>query len=371
MNFSCNKTLLYEATSTASRSIPVKSTLPALEGLLFDAQDDDKLIITGFDMEMGITVSISAEVKIPVSFIINAKLINDILRTTEEGEIQFFINKNKTVTLICGSSDYCIPFIDAESFPDMPVIDREKSINLKQDKLSSMLRQTSFAMAQNDARVVLNGALFNIDKDLFEIVCTDTYKLAIRRERYENGDESTFYFIVPGKVVGELIRIMKNEDEDVIISLSKRHIVFEFNNIRIISRLIEGQFINYTSILPKGHRTKSVINVAEFKKSIDRASVLINEKSRKPVRLNFEFETTIVSCRTADGQTFTDELPNKSEGDNIEIGVNNRHFLEMLNSCECEEVTVYLNTPLSSIKIEPKEGDAFTFLISPMRLKND
>ena len=161
---------------------------------------------------------------------------------------------------------------------------------------------------------------------------------------------------------------MKNEDGNVRIGLTSRHIVFEFDNSRMVSRLVDGTYMNYSQILPKGFKYSVPVKTAELKKVVERASVLISEKVKAPVRISLENNKIFITCRTADGHSFDDEIDADICGSPFEIGVNNRNLLNILSACECEEVVMNFNTPLSSVCFLPKEGNSFLFLLAPMRL---
>lgn len=366
MIFSCDRTVLYETFGIVSRSIPAKNALPVLSCFLIQAEAMGNIVVTGFDMDLGITSTIEGDVTDAGKIAVDAKMILDIMRSMEPGTITFTENDNKTVTVSGGSSEYILPYMDADTFPERPTVEGCDYFNIDQKLLHSVIRQTIFAVSQSDVKGIYTGAFFNIHDGLLEVVCTDSFRFAMRTEKYEC--DKTCTFLVQGRVLNELIKIMKNEEGNVRIGLTSRHIVFEFENTRMVSRLVDGTYMNYSQILPKSFKYSVPVKTAELKKVVERASVLISEKVKAPVRISLENNKIFITCRTADGHSFDDEIDADICGSPFEIGVNNRNLLNILSACECEEVVMNFNTPLSSVCFLPKEGDSFLFLLAPMRL---
>ena len=362
MIFSCDRSVLYETFGIVSRSIPAKNALPVLSCFLIQAEPIGNIVVTGFDMDLGITTTIEGEVSVSGKIAVDAKMILDIMRSMEPGTVTFTENDNKTVTVSGGSSEYILPYMDADTFPERPTVEGCDYFNIDQ----KVLRQTIFAVSQSDVKGIYTGAYFNIHDGLLEVVCTDSFRFAMRTEKYEC--DKTCSFLVQGRVLNELIKIMKNDDGNVRIGLTSRHIVFEFDNSRMVSRLVDGTYMNYSQILPKGFKYSVPVKTAELKKVVERASVLISEKVKAPVRISLENNKIFITCRTADGHSFDDEIDADICGSPFEIGVNNRNLLNILSACECEEVVMNFNTPLSSVCFLPKEGNSFLFLLAPMRL---
>lgn len=368
MVFSCDNLLLLEACNTVSKYIPAKSPVQVLEGIMFSINGEE-LKLTGYDMEIGIetVLEVDNEDGENSGFVIDYKIIMDILRNMNPGSIRISKTSENNILIEGGVADFNVPCMDYRSYPEMPDIKTTKSITLKQNILMSMIKQTIFAVAQNNAKPVLNGALFDVKSDHLCVVCSDTYKLAIRRENIVSEEE--YSFIVPGKVLSELIKIIKNTDDDITISVATKHLIIEFEKTRINSRLIEGQYLGYENLLKKNSTIKTRVKVIDFLNSVERASVIIRDKLKVPLRCTFDIDSVVLSCKTDEGHRFNDEISAKTEGDSIEIGINNKYLAEVLTACECDEVVFGLSSPLSSIMVTPIDSNSFAFLLSPMRLK--
>ena len=371
MHFSCEKSLLLNSINIVSKIIPQKSSMPALDGILLELYDDGKLKLTGFDLEVGIETYMTVDLMVPGKLIVNAKIFGEIIRKIDDETVFLQADEKLNLTISSGVIKFIVPCLNADIYPDLPIIEKSNSFKLKQSILHSMIRQTIFSVSTNEAKPILKGILFDIIDNEIYIVSSDTIKMAIRKESFENNIKNNFSFIVPGKALSELIKIMNDSDDEIYIGLSSHHITFEFDNAKIISRLIEGEFINYKSIIPKSFKSTIKIKLSDFQKAIERASILISEKARYAVRCSFEFDSIIISCKTADGHSLKDEIRASIEGDNLEIGFNNKYLLDILNACECDEICIGLNSPMTSICITPVDNDKFIFLISPMRLRNE
>jgi len=366
MRFSCDRSLLYETFSIVSRSIPAKNALPILSCFLIEAEMNGNITVSGFDMDLGITTTVQGSVLEEGKMAIDAKMLLDIMRSMEPDIVTFKDNENKTVAVTCGRSEYILPYIDAESFPERPAVEGCEFITIDQKTLHSMIRQTIFAVSQSDVKGIYTGAYFNIHDGIIEVVCTDSFRFALRTEKYASDRDLSF--LVQGRVLNELIKIMKNDEGQVKIGITGRHIVFYFDDSMMISRLVDGNYMNYAQIIPKSFKYSVTVKTAELKKVIERASVLINEKIKAPVRISLENNRIFITCRTPDGHCFDDEIEAEISGGPFEIGANNRNLLNILSACECEEVVMNFNSPLSSICFLPKEGNSFIFLLAPMRL---
>lgn len=370
MTFSCDKNLILEAVNNVIRTVPAKASLPVLEGLLAEVEEDGSLRLVGSDTEMSIETRIDVQADSAFKFVVPARTFCDMLMKMESGEILFALDDKKVLQLTGGVVNYKLPTMDPALYPTVPVVEKSKSIRLKKNLLHSMLRQTLFSVALKDSRPALKGALFEVGSDKLTVVTSDTFRLSLRTEEYESkgGDYS---FIVPGKTLSELIKIMKNDEDDITVGLASTHAVFEFEQTKITTRLLSGEFIKYESMIPKSYKTTAVVKAEDMKKSIERASVLVSDKVKSPVRLSIEFDTIIISYRTPDGMSLTDEIKAQIEGDKFEIGFNDRYILDAMNGCDSEKVELKLNSPVSPMCVTPHGSDKLLYLISPMRLRND
>lgn len=367
MKFNCNRQELNEAVLNVMRAVSSKSTMPALEGILIKAQNG-RLILSGYDMEIGITTSIDAMIYTEGAVVINAKLLSDIIRRMPEDNISFDIDEKLLVYISSGKSDYKIIGIPDSEFPEMPTVSGNDNISINGDALRSMIRQTIYAVSDKDIKPANKGSLFEISQNTIKIISVDGYRLAIRKETIKyDGDKS---FIVPGKSLAEVEKLITEDTENVEITVGDRHIIFRIDEYSIVTRLIEAEFMNYKAAIPSIHSTELKIKTRNFMNAIDRMSLLLNERMKSPIRCRIESGLVKTSCNTSLGQAY-DEFETEMTGEDIEIGFDNKYMLDALKNSETDEVTIHMNGPLSPIVILPSEGESFLFLVLPVRLRNE
>lgn len=368
MKFSCGKKTFSDAVNILQRAVSTKSTLPALEGILIKAASGT-LTLTSYDLEIGMKTSISAEIGEPGDIVLNAKLFSEILRKLPAEKVTVSADSKMLTTVTSGASEFTILGIPASEFPETPTLSECENFSIAQNILSGMIRQTLFCISADDSKPVHTGSLFELSHDSIRIVSVDGYRLAIRTEKIKN--DLSLKFVIPGKTLAELLKMLSQESDDSVkLCIGKRHVLFELNGYSVISRLLEGDFLDYRSVIINKSLTEIKINVRSFTDSIERASLLISDRLKSPVRCVFGKDSIKITCSTSTGKIY-DEIPASLSGDELEMGFNNRYLLDALRATECDEIKVILNGPLSPMKINPTSGDNFLFLVLPVRLKTD
>ena len=366
MNIVCDKTLLSSAIDGVSKAVTLRSSIPALEGILMKA-DGFQLTLTGYDLEMGITTTIEANVREPGEIVLSAKLLGDMVRRLPSGDVTISTNDSGNATVKGGVAEFDILAMSASDYPDLPNPSADHTLTIKASTLQDMIDKTLYAVSQDDKKPAHTGELFSIEPDKLTVVALDGYRLAIV-ERPIQADKS-IHIIIPAKTLTEVNKLLHDPDEDVRISANRRFVVFNFGNYTILSRLIEGEFLNYANVIPNGCKTKVVLETRDFIETIERASLIITERLKNPLRIMFDNKVT-VRCQTNLGKV-VDEFQATIEGDSVEIGFNNRYLLDALRNSRCEKVIMEMSGPLSPVKILPAEGEDFTYLVLPVRFKND
>lgn len=367
MKFTVNKSDITEAVGNIQRAVSTKTSIPALEGILLGA-DENGLELCAYDLELGITTVIPAFVTEPGKAVLSAKLFSDIVRRTPAETITVTVDEKNMATLESGYSRFSIIGIPAEEFPELPKLSDSTQFSLAGNLLKSMIRQTLFAIAESDAKPIHQGSLFNMEKGVLDVVSVDGYRLAKRSEPIQF--EEDLSFVVPGKTLSEILKLIKDSDDPVEISAGRRHILFKIDNYTVISSLLEGEFLNYKAAIPPDSQTEVVLKTREAIDSVERVSLLITDRLKSPVRCLFSDNELKLNCTTSMGRA-SDQLDVEMTGQSVEIGFNNRYLLEALRNTECDEVKVQLGGPLSPMKVVPKDGDSFLFLVLPVRLKSE
>ena len=367
MKFTVNKSDITEAVSNIQRAVSTKTSIPALEGILLSATETG-LELCAYDLELGITTVIPAFVMEPGKAVLSAKLFSDIVRRTPAETVTVSVDEKNMATLESGYSRFSIISIPAEEFPELPKLSDSTQISLPGALLKSMIRQTLFAIAESDAKPIHQGSLFSLENGILDVVSVDGYRLAVRREPVDFSEDLSF--VVPGKTLSELLKLIKDSEEPVEISAGRRHILFKIDNYTVISSLLEGEFLNYKAAIPPESQTEVVLKTREAIDSVERVSLLITDRLKSPIRCLFDNNEVKLNCTTSMGRA-SDQLDVEMTGQSVEIGFNNRYLLEALRNTECDEVKVQLGGPLSPMKVVPKEGDSFLFLVLPVRLKSE
>ncbi|MBQ5897650.1 MAG: DNA polymerase III subunit beta [Oscillospiraceae bacterium] len=366
MKFSCSRQELSEALNNVTRAVAAKTTHPAMEGVLIVAEDD-RLTLSCYNMELGITTYMAARISENGSIVLNAKLFFDMVRRLASEKIEIESDDRFLTKIRGGAAEYNIIGIEAEEFPQVPSVDEKINFTIKEETLKSMIDQTIFAVAVNDFKPVHTGSKFIIKDHVLSVVSVDGFRLAIRQEQVSYGDELDF--IVPGKTLSEVSKLLEGE-EDVLIALSQKHIIFRVGRYDVVSRLLEGDFIDFRSSIPASSNTVVEVKVRDFLNSIDRTSLLINDRLKSPIRLSIGSGEIKISCSTALGK-ISDVVECDIKGEPVDMGFNNRYLLEALRATGCDKVKMIINSSLSPVKIVPMEGESFLFLVLPVRMKAD
>ncbi len=367
MKFSCERYLLLAAVNTAGRCTASKSPIPALEGLLIEAGADVK--ITGYDLKKGIYTHFPADVSEPGAIVLGAKIFGEIVRSLPDGVVTISSGENYAVTIRCGASVFNIIGSDAEEYPELPTVDTQNSVGLPQKLLGQMIRQTIFAVSDNESRPVYTGALFEVEGNTLSVVAVDGYRLALRRENVEGEGLESCRFIVPGTALNDLEKLCADTDDKVDITVGAKHISFVVGDTVLISRRLEGEFLNYKKSIPQEFNIRVKIERSELLRVVSRVSLIIDEKIKNPLRLTFGDGELALTCATGVGKA-DDRCPITGDGKGLEIGFNNRYLLDALKAAPAEELTLCLNTDSSPCVIRAADGsDAFSYMILPVRLK--
>ena len=368
MKFSCEKTLLLAAVNTASRAVSAKSSIPALEGLLLEA--DSGLTVSGYNMQTGIRTKVAADVTEGGSLVLSARLFGDMIRRLPDDVVVFASDKNMNVKLTCGDASYDLSAISAADYPELPEVEDQYSFHIQQKVLRAMIGETSFAVSTNEARPVHTGSLFEIGEKGLTMVAVDGFRLALRREPVDKIDGGAFSFVAPGSALSEVEKICDDTEDLATVTLGNRHLLFEVGPTQLICRRLEGEFLDYKTAIPRANPIHIVVDTKTMIASIDRVSVVISDKQKSPVRCLFGEDKVSLSAKTANGEA-KDVCKISGDGKNLEIGFNNRYLLEALKYCPADSVRMELNTGISPCIIVPLEGEEnFLYMVLPVRLKN-
>lgn len=368
MKFTCEKYLLQSAVAVTARAAASKSPNPALEGLLIEAANSVK--ITGYDLVKGVYTSFAADVAEPGSIVLSARLFESIIRSLPDGIVTISSDKNNMTRIVSANADFSIMGIDPENFPELPSVDRQKSVKIPQKTMKEMIEQTIFAVSDNEARPVYTGALFEIGEGKLTIVSVDGYRLAMRKENIESDGDKSFSFIAPGAALQDLEKMCDDSDDPVAIILGAKNISFSVGGYVLITRRLEGEFLDYKKAIPTEYTYHIKVKRSDILSAVDRVSLIIDDRIKNPLRCVFGDGRVNMYCVTALGKG-EDICEYKGDGGNLEIGFNNRYLLDALKAAPAEELALGLSSGSSPCVIVPTDGsDKFLYMILPVRLRS-
>ena len=367
MKISCEKMILQSAIATAARAVSPRSSLPVLDGILFQAEGQS-LKLTGYDLKKAVYTSVDATVQETGAAVINAKLIYDIVRAMPDGMVNIAVAEN-TAQVRCGKAEYNIPVMKATDFPELPEFEEDKSFSMEQGLLKEMINETIFAVSDSESRPVYMGTLFKLEEGVLTMVSVDGYRLALRKEAVAGADVDNF--IVPGSALADVERICGDTDEKITVSISAKHVFFEIGETSLISRRLEGEFLNYKSAIPEKFRYEVTVDRQELLRTVGRVALIVDDKTRIPIRLTFADGVVNVRCATVLGSG-VDSCICEGNGGGIEIGFNHKYISDALKAAPADEIRICLNTGSAPCVIRPADGsEDFTYLVLPVRLRNE
>ncbi|BFK79857.1 DNA polymerase III subunit beta [Clostridium baratii] len=364
MIFICEKQKLQEGISIVQKAITGKSTMSVLEGIYINASKEG-LTLIGSDMDVSIETKVEADVMNEGSIVIDAKIFGEIIRKLPNSDIKIETLENNTVQITCEKSVFNVVYMNADEFPELPQINQDMKVEVPQNILKNMIKGTSFAIAQDETRPILQGVLFEVKDKTLNLVALDGYRLAIRSEYLDS--EIDIEKVIPGKTLNEVSKILEDTNDIVEINFTNNHILFNLNKTRIISRLLEGKYVNYKSLLPQEHKLTVTVKKQDLQNGIERASLMAKDGNNNLIKLDIQDEAVIITSNSQLGKVREEVLINL-QGDKIQIAFNSRYLIDVLKNFEEEEVILEMTSSVSPCIIKAKEADNYKYLVLPVRL---
>ena len=339
MKIICNRNELIKAINIVMKAVPVRTTMPVLECILVDASAG-QIRLTGNDMELGIETGAQGVILEKGLIAIDAKIFSEIVRKLPEGEVTIESDENLNTTISCAKAMFRISAMDGEDFARIPAVERTHPVLLSQFTLKELIRQTLFSIAQNDTNKIMTGELFEITGDHMRVVSLDGHRISIRRieMKEENPDVKV---IVPGKTLNEISKILSGETADMMnLYFTKNHVMFEFDDTIVVSRLIEGSYFKVDQMLSTDYETKITINRREMLECIDRSTLLVKEDDKKPIILGITQDHMDFSIQSQIG-SMNESISIDMEGRDLRIGFNPKYLIDALRVIDDETVDIY------------------------------
>lgn len=343
--------------------------MPILECILVDASAEE-IRLTANDMELGIETKVEGTILEKGKIALDARLFSEIIRklSNEDALVVIESDEKFNTTITCENSVFKIQGKDGEEFSYLPDIEKNKYVCLSQFSLKEIIRQTIFSISANDSNKMMTGELFEVTGDSLRVVALDGHRMAIRKLSMKDTYENT-KVIVPGKTLNEISKILTGDNEkEVLIFFGPNHILFEFDETIVISRLIEGEYFKVDQMLSNDYATKTQIRRREFLDCIERASILIRENDKKPIILNVEDTKMNLKLNSSFG-TMNAEISVHKTGQDIMIGFNPKFLIDTLRIIDDEEITLYMMNPKSPCFIK-NEDESYIYLILPVNFNS-
>lgn len=363
MKLICSKSNLLHGVNIVSKAVPTRTTMAILECILIDASANE-IKLTANDMELGIETKIEGEIAERGVIALDAKIFSEIVRKLPDSDVTIETDASFKTTITCEKAKFNIVGKSGDDFSYIPYIERNEPIVMSQFTLKEVIRQTIFSIADNDNNKLMTGELFEIEENDLKVVSLDGHRISIRNIELKN-NYSHKKVVVPGKTLQEVSKILPGSAEDeVSIFLTDNHIVFEFENTTVVSRLIEGEYFKIEQMLSSDYETKVKINKRELLDCIDRATLLVKEGDKKPIIMNITDRTMELKINSFIG-SMNEDIDIAKEGKDILIGFNPKFFIDALRVIDEEEVTLYMVNPKAPCFIKDDEG-TFIYLILPV-----
>ena len=378
------KDIICAAVTPLLSGVSTKMTMAATEGILIEASLPNVCVMTTYDIEKGVRITIEADVIEAGSAIVSASKFGQIVRVMDGGDITLTVDDKNCATIISGRSSHTMTALPAKDFPEIPRLVSSQGCTAPQRTVRAMMAKCMYAMGVNDQRPVLNGLDFSVSEGKLHTVSCDSFKMATCATEtdligLDGGDVTEgMRFILPNKSVSELYKLLDPKEEDAVVTvyLSRKNIIFVMGDIIFFSKLIEGEYIDYNRIILRNHRIKLFLDRDAFISALEHAALITEEKVagsvRSHVRLETEGSVLKISATSGTGSAY-DEVAIGHEGDDIVIAFNNRYLIDSLRACSADRIKISMSSPLTSINIEPNDDDSTDedlFMLLPVRMKD-
>jgi|TARA_B100000214_G_scaffold176922_1_gene127246 DNA polymerase-3 subunit beta len=375
MEFKINSTDLLKALSHIHGIVEVRHTLPILSNIILEAKDD-KLILSSTNLDIYCSDKIKAEVlqsgEVSVSAVTFFEIIkrlpsgSEVLMIMEEGENE--------IRLTCGRSKFNLSTLKTDDFPIISDSDLSTNFVLSADELIRIIDKTKFAVSNEETRYYLNGIfLHKAERNSIQFlraVATDGHRLAQYDIPLPQGAEDITGIIIPKKTIYELRKVLDDANGDVSVSLNENKIKFSFNDLKVVSKVIDGTFPDYTKVIPQKNDKNFKTNNSDLKNAIDRVSaVAANEESKsKAIKFCIENNSLSLSVESQSKGSANEMIDVNYSGDKVDIGFNSKYIIDICNEVDGDEISISLSDSISPAIILDKTDENLFFVLMPMRI---
>lgn len=367
MKLICNQKDLANALNIVQKAISSKTTLPILTGVLLEAKNG-ALKLTGNDLSIGIEKSIDAEIIEEGTTVVSSKIFGEFIRKLPNDKVEI-IMENKKLSIQCFKSHIDLVTYDAIEYPELPQVVESNAFQINKLLLKNMIKQTIFATSQDETRPILTGSYIEINNEEMTMVAIDGFRVAIRKSNLNTPIETKI--VVPAKTLSEINKILgsSEDNEQIDIFVTDKNILFKIDDIKIVSRLLEGEYVKYSQMIPNEFKTKIEINTSDLLNGIERVSLLAKEGKNNSIKLSIKDNTLEISSIVEIGMA-NDEIPLTLEGNTLDIGFNPKYLIDVLKVIDSEVIYMEFLANISPCIIRPQNNDNYTYLVLPVRIPN-
>jgi len=366
MKFICNQQVLAKALNIVLKAVTPRTTIPILKGLLLTVDSNGNLKMVASDMDLSIEKNLQVQLPEEGSIVVSAKLFNDIIRKLPNEDVEV-TEENNTVTIRCLASEFTIVGQSAEEFPSIGSVNSEERIKLDKSVIKDMIKKTSFSASIEESKGIIVGILVEMEDDYLSMVALDGFRMALAKEKKSYNENRKI--VISAKIMNEIYKIFMetDEDENVEMILDDKKAVFLLEDTRIVSRIMEGEFIKYKGIIPKEYSSKLIVDRLELLDSIERASLLAREGRNNLVKLSLEEGGLVITSSSEEGNVI-EKINTHKEGNDLVIGFNAKYIIDALKVINDEEIVMEFGSNVNPCLIKPISGDEYLYLILPVRI---
>lgn len=366
MKFTVNQREMIYALNILTRAVSTKSTIEILKGIYIEARQDH-LVMKSNDLSMSIIIETPALVEEEGSCVIESHLFNDIIRKFPD-DVIILDKKEDHIALICGSSQYKLMMMDEDSFPQIREVEEGQRVSVNQSIFSNMIKMTNFAVSRDETRAILTGSLLEIKGNEMKMVSIDGYNIAIKKVKINDAED--LQVIIPGRTLAEIQKMIAyNVDDDIELVISDNFVSFHFDNVTIISKVLEGEYIKYEQVIASDFSIDVEVDNKEFYQAIDRAALMANQSKTYIVIFDFQKDRVTITSQSEMGQA-KEEIDIINHGKDIRIGFNPNYLMKALRVIEDEELTIKMSSSVRPCFIQPKDNDSYEYYLVPIRINN-
>lgn len=363
MKLICSKSELLKSVNIVMKAVPSKTTMPILQCILIDASANI-IKFTSNDMELGIETIVKGSIEEKGIVALDAKIFSEIVRKLPDNDVTIVTDEKQNTTITCEKAKFNIPGQSGEDFSYLPFIEKNEGVQISQFTLKELIRQTIFSIAVNENNKLMTGELFQIANNTLRVVSLDGHRISIRKIPLKN-ECSDKKVVVPGKTLNEISKILSGDaDKDVNLFFTDKHILFEFDNTTVVSRLIEGEYLKIDNILSADYETKVKINKREFLSCIDRSTLLVKEADKKPIILDIKDDVMELKMNSIVG-SLDEEIDIVKNGKDLMIGFDPKFLIDALKVIDDEDIEIKLLNPKAPCFIKD-EQESYIYLILPV-----